>query len=94
MEYDEETLLVQVKHETVADRFGHSSEVKKLVLELELAEEGMRWSSPEFDSVRDHRHKLWRKRVQGRTWTAVCANDWNMWPIAKIEANATLYRLY
>jgi hypothetical protein len=64
------------------------------VIKQELIEEGMDPASREFEQAWLVRHEAWQKLVQGRTWTAVCANDWNMWPIEKIRADYDLSVLF
>ena len=40
------------------------------------------------------RFGAWRRRVKGRTWSAVCADDWNKWPLEKVEADEDVYQLF
>ena len=92
--YDHPTRMMRVKHFTVADASVYRQRVKGMVIKQELIEEGMDPASREFEQAWLVRHKAWQKLVQGRTWTAVCADDWNMWPIEKIRANYLLSVLF
>jgi hypothetical protein len=88
--YDHRTGLLHVKHLTIADEDKYMPRVKGMVLAHELFLGGMDPDSRAFEQAWVVRHKAWQKLVQGRTWTAVFADDWNMWPIEKIRANRDL----
>ena len=77
--------LVRVHHRTIAD-FDHEPHVMHNVLWHEIRNVPVDIRGDVFQA----RHEAWQESVRGRTWTAACADDWHMWPRAKIEANPTL----
>ena len=86
LKYDRESRMVRLKHRNVANHSDHDCIVKITVLKQEIVEEGWIPHSCEFEQITLTRLRAWKKLVRGRTWTAVCADNWNMWPIAKIRA--------
>ena len=93
LKYDHETRMMRVKHVTVADEDDYRPEVKLLVLRQECIEEGVQ-RLDELHNTIQVRFRAWEKLVQGHVWSAACSNDWNMWPLEKIEANYERYRLF
>ena len=62
--------LVRVHHRTIVDSESYYPNVKYLVL---------RWETRDVEHGRNllaNRFEAWERRVQGRTWTAACSNDW------------------
>ena len=82
--------LVRVHHRTIADSEGYRPSLTSTVL--------VRESRNVPDDIRadvyEARFDRWKQSVRGRNWTAECADDWHMWPRAKIEANPTLSWLF
>ena len=101
LKYDGETRMMRVKHETVADEDKYYPSVKSMVLELEQDLIDGSDRTPQTWDRYMHRLRAirtrfvaWRKRVRGRTWSAACTDEWNTWPLEKIEVNRDLYELY
>ena len=82
--------LVHLHHRTIAnseDDFHYWPEVKHLVLRWETRDEEDR------GEVRLNRFHAWERRVEGRTWTAVCKDDWHMRPANSDDDDIRLWVL-